>query len=677
LFDLLGVEPIAGRTFGKADGGDGVVISERFWERRFQRSHAALGSRITLDDRPFTIVGVMPDRFQFPYSAASLLPGTAPEARTDIWVPFGPGPGAPGAPRRGRVSVVARLKPGVSPDAAQAELRAVASRIEEGYRGTDRRVGVRLEPLADAVLRPVRSSLWLLFGAVGLVLLTACANVANLLLARMTVRTREVVTRAALGASRVRLARQFLAESLLLALGGGLAGIALARWGTDLLVTLYTGRLPRAHEIALDWQVLVFLLLACVGTAVLFGLPPAFASARVDPYAVTKESGGQQTTGRPVARMRDALAAVEIALAFALGVGALLVMREMIRLQQLDPGMKTGNVAVLHVTPRAPAADYYAIEARTAALPGVEAAGFIQLVPLQNWGWEAGFDIRGRAPDPGVRPVAELRYVTPGYFRALGVPIVKGRGFMAGDVEGAPRVILVNEALVRRYFSGEEAVGRELDRGTIVGIVGDVRNVRLDRPADPEIYYPAAQNVTMTSDLGMSLVVRAAGDPEPVMPAIRRAVLDVNPKLAIFDIKTMDQIVDESLWELRLYRWLIGLFAALALVLAAIGLYGVVSCSAAARTREFAIRLALGSGHAPLARLVMRRAVVLTSTGLACGLATVLLLTWLAGEVPNLRPDAPTCAAVAAVLFVITLGACAVPATRATSIDLVSALRRE
>jgi putative ABC transport system permease protein len=339
--------------------------------------------------------------------------------------------------------------------------------------------------------------------------------------------------------------------------------------------------------------------------------------------------------------------------------------------------MSTGNVAVLHVTPRAPAADYYAIEARAAALPGVEAAGFIQLVPLQNWGWEADFDIRGRARDPGVRRTTGLRYVTPGYFRALGIPIVKGRGFTAGDVEGAPRVVLVNEALVRRYFPGEDALGRELDRGTIAGIVGDVRNVRLDRPAEPEIYYPAAQNVAMTSDLGMSLMVRAKGDPELLMPAVRRAVLDINPRLAIFDIKTMEQIVDESLWELRLYRWLIGLFAALALVLAAVGLYGVVSYAAAARTREFAIRLALGSDHQSLARLVMKQALVLTGAGLVCGLATVLLLTWIAGEAPILRPDANTCAAVAAVLFVITLGACTVPAMRATAIDLVGVLRSE
>jgi putative ABC transport system permease protein len=678
LFDVLGIEPIAGRVFRPDDQADTLVISERLWERRFERSPAILGSRVMLDGQPFSIVGVMPAQLQFPYSAASLLPGTSPEARTDIWLPFVPPSdgSARTSERRGRVRVVARMKPGVSRSAAEAELRLIAARLEARHRGTDIRVGVRLEQLSDTVLHSVRSSLWLLFGAAGLVLLTACANVANLLLARMTVRTREVVTRAALGAGRLRLVRQFFAESLLLALAGGLAGAGLARWGTDLLVSLYTGRIPRAHEVALDWRVFAFLLLCSLVTAVLFGLAPAFTAARIDVRAVTREATGHQTASRRLGRLRDALATIEIALAFTLAVGALLLVREVGRLQNVDTGMDPRNVVVLHLTPRAPAADYYAMEARVAALPGARAAGFIQLLPLQNWGWNAGFNIRGRAP-AGTPPAAELRYVTPGYFAALGIPLVAGRGFTDADKEGAPPVILVNQALANRYFPGEHAVGRRLDRGTIVGIAGDVRDVHLSRPAEPTIYYPAAQNVTMTSDLGMSLVVRAAGDPESLVPAIRRAVTEINPNLAIFNVMTMEQVIEDSLWQLRLYRWLIGLFAALALVLAAIGIYGVVSYAAAARTREFAVRLALGSSNRALAALVMRRALLLTSGGLACGLATVLMLTWIVGDTGAVRPDPSTCAIVAAVVCAITVIACALPTARTAALDPAEALRQE
>ena len=679
LFSILRVEPIAGRAITTNDSPDVVVISERLWDQRFRRDPSLVGRTLTLDGHALTVIGVMPASFQFPYRAASLMAGALPESRTDVWVPLEPLRfSADGTLRQGRLSVIARLKPGIGLEAGNADLRLLASRVEEQLRAKRIRIGVQLSPLSDVVLGPVRRSLWMLFAAVSLVLAAACANVANLLLARMAVRTREVATRAALGAGRLRLVRQFLAESLLLSLAGGLMGAVIARWGTSVLIALCTGRVPRADQITLDWQAFAFLLLACLTTALLFGLAPAFMAARVDVHGVTKEAGGHATLNRSYRYLRDSLVVLEIALAFVLAMGAALVIREIVRLQHVESGMVTENVIALHLTPRVAAADYYAIEARVAELPRVRAAGLTQLVPLQNWGWEAGFSIRGRPDDPAERRVAGLRYVTPGYFGALGIPIRAGRALAPSDTADAPKVILVNEAFGRRYFPGEDPIGRETNRGTIVGVVGDVRNVHLDRPAEPELYYPAAQNVTMASDIGMSLLVRTEGRPEPLIQSVRAAVKEANPRLAVFNIRTMEQVLEDSLWELNLYRWLIGLFATLALVLAAIGLFGVISYTAAARTREFGIRLALGSKHSALGRLVLRRGLWLAAAGLACGVGVVLALTWWLDELPaGVRPDAATASGVALVLLVITLLACAVPAIRAAAVDPVTALRQE
>jgi predicted permease len=678
FFSLLGVQPIAGRTFAPGDQPGVAVISARLWQQRFNGDPALPGKTVTLNGSPVTLIGVMPDTFQFPYSAASILPGALPQSRTDIWIAMAPLRASASAElRRGRVSVIGRMKPGVAHASARAELELIARRLEEQYRGTAIRVGVRLEPLADVVLGPVRRSLWLLMAAVGLVLAAACANMANLLLARMTVRTREVVTRAMLGASRTRLVRQFLAESLLLSLAGGAAGLLVARWGTAVLLSVGAARIPRTHEIALDWQAFAFMLLICLLTAVLFGLTPALSAARLDAAAATNDSL-KQTPAKTYGRIRDGLVVVEVALAFVLALGAGVVVRELIRLQRVDSGMVTENVLTLHVTPRAEPNHYYAIEQRVAQLPGVLDAGLTQLVPLQNWGWIADFSIEGRPRDPRHRSVAGLRYVTPGYFRALGIPIVRGRGLVDGDTADAPRVILVNDALARQYFPGEDPVGRVLDRGAIVGVVGDVHQVRLDRPAEPEIIYPIAQNFAVAPDLGMSLMVRTAMPPELQIDAIRAAVREVNPNLAIFNVKTMERVIDDSLWELNLYRWLIGLFAALALLLAAIGLYGVIAYHVSSRMREFAVRLALGSEPGALSRLVLRRAAALTAIGLAAGVAMALSLLPVVSSLGIGTATHPTTyAGVCVLLFALALLACAVPALRVAAVEPATALRHE
>jgi predicted permease len=678
LFVVLGVPALIGRTFASGDPVNVAVISRRLWRERFAEDPALAGRTITLNGEAFTLLGVMPEDFQFPYRAASLLPGVFSESRTDVWLPLPPlRSGVNGELRRGRASVVARLAPGVAVASALSELRVIGAGVE-AQENPPRRVGVRLEPLQSVVRGAVGRSLWMLFAAVGLVLAAACLNLANLMLARLAVRSREILTRAALGATRGRVLTQLLAESLLLALAGGLAGIVVAGWGSGLLVKVAAAIIPRAHEVRLDWQAFAFLLVASVVAAVAFGIVPAVLASRLDLSGLSREAGGSATAGRRFARLRDGLVIAEVTLAFVLAVGASLMVREMMRLRAADTGMNTANVLVLHLSPRVPVDQYYAIEDRVSQLPGVGGAGFIQLVPMQNWGWQAGFSIEGRPPSAGERPVTELRYVTPGYFHAAGIPLRRGRFFTASDVDGSPGVVLVNETLARRYFPGEDPVGRRLDRGLIVGVVGDVPTTRLDRPSEPELYYPAAQNVAMTSDLGLSLLVRTPGAPESLTPAIRAAVASISPNVAIFNVRTMTQVVEDSMWEVNLYRWLIGSFALLALVLATIGLYAVIACTASARSKEFAIRRALGSGRTALARLVLRRGLWLTLTGLVFG----AFLSWIAASAWRSLPIAGgpgfgTYAVVSALLLVVGLLACALPAWRSSAVDPTAILRQE
>jgi putative ABC transport system permease protein len=684
FFPVLGVSPLVGRTFAAGDPSSVVVLSAALWERLFHRDPAAIGRTVALSGnrwdpvqrrsviarRELTVIGVMPDAFQFPYGASSTFAGTQPEFRTDMWIPDERLNGG----RFGNVT--GRMKAGVTVGAALAELDAIEKRLDVTLPGPYRALGVQLVPLSDDVLGEVHKSLWLLLGAVGLVLAAACANVANLLLARTTARAHEVVTRAALGASPGRLIGQFLVESLLLSLTGGVAGVLVARWTLDLLVKVGAARIPRAHEIALDWIAFAFLLAVCVVVAVLFGLAPAVMAARTDAQDITKASGGRSTGSLTFSRVRDGLVVVEVALAFVLALGIAGVMRELSRLERTDSGMVTDSVLTVHLTPRIPDGDYFALAERVAQLPGVQAAGFTQMVPLQNWGWLGDYHIAGRPRED--RPTIELRSVTPGYFTALGVPVRAGRNLTIGDGLQDPGALLVNETLARLHFPGEDPVGRDTDRGTIVGVVGDVRQAGLNRPIVPEIYKIINRDAGVAPDLGMTLVVRTTGPPEAIVPAVRAAARDVNPIVALFNIKTMSEVVSDSLWELKLYRWLIGLFAALALALAAMGLYGVISYSVTSRTREFAVRQALGSDPAGVARLVLRRGLRLTAGGLVFGIAGAL------GLLPLMRrlsavftPDAATFAAIIALLVCLALVACLVPALRVARVNPATALRHD
>ena len=683
FFSVLGVEPLAGRTFRPDDPADVAVTGEAFWRDRLGGDPSVIGRLITLDGEPFTIIGVMPESFQFPYGAASLLSGVASEGRTELWLPSGP----LGQPGRGRPSLVGRLKAGVPVKAAESELAVIAKRLEAQSPLTNSGLGVRLEPLSEGVVSPlIRRQLFVLFGAVGLVLALACANVTNLSLVRMTLRGKEVAVRAALGAGSFRLVRQLLAESLLLSLTSGIVGLGLTWCGTKQLTLLAGAQLPRAYEVGLDWRVFLFLLAACVFTGVLFGLAPALIAMRADAQSVLQQSGGRSTMGVGPRRLRDGLVVAEVALAFVLAVGATLLVRELVRLRNTDAGMVTANVVTFHlghrVTPRTDVGQFYEIAERVTRLPGVRAAGFTQMLPLQNWGWTSNStDLRPRgspAPESLPFPVS-MRYVTPGYFDALGIPIREGRAFTATDTRDAPPVILINEALARRHFANDDPVGLETNRGTIVGIVRDVRQVNLDRSADPELYFPIAQNWSQVSELGMSLVVRAENRPDTLVEPVRSVVRQVNPSLAIFDVKTMDRVIADSLSDFTLYLSLMAAFAALALLLASTGTYGVISYVATSRMREFAIRVAMGADEARMTRLILGQGARLTAIGLGCGLFVALAATPVLQNLPvTVRPpDVTLLGSVAALIGVVGIGACVAPAFRAAHVDPTFVLRNE
>jgi putative ABC transport system permease protein len=449
-------------------------------------------------------------------------------------------------------------------------------------------------------------------------------------------------------------------------------------------------RIPRLYEVNVDWRVFAFLFATCTLAALTIGLAPAWIAIRQNAQVVLQRSSGYSTLSTGQSRFRDALVIAEVALAFVLAAGATLLLRELVRLRNTDAGMVTQDVITFHLGRRmisrgrerpldSDVRQFYEIAEHARQLPTVRAAGFTQVLPLQNWGWEATSNdfVRGRAAPPVFS--IELRYVTPGYFETLRVPLIKGRGFTAQDNRDAPGVILINEALARRYFGNGDPVGTETTRGLIVGVVGDVRQVNLDRAASPEIYYPIAQNWSQVGELGMSLVVSTRQAPDSSIDAIRGIIRDVNPNLAIFNIKTMDRVVADSLADFTFYLSLIGLFAILALLLALTGTYGVISFMANSRTREFAIRIAVGADSSSVLRLIIFKGFCLTAIGLILGLFITLTVSPLLQNLPIhvRRPDASTTVPLIVFVTVVALTACLWPALRAARVDPMTTLRNE
>ncbi|MGH2779879.1 MAG: ABC transporter permease, partial [Thermoleophilaceae bacterium] len=584
--------------------------------------------------------------------------------------------------------VIARLGPNVPLERAQAEVDAVTRRLQAAYPEPNAKRGATLVPIEDEIVGSVRPALLILLAAVGLVLLIACANVANLLFARATGQRREIAVRSALGASRGRIVRQLLTESALLALIGGAAGVGLAWWGTDLLLAFGGAELPRANGIGVDEWVLAFAAVVSVLTGILFGIAPALLMSRAGLQPTLKEGDA----GRGL--LRKGLVAGQVALAVVVLVGAGLLIRSLWNLTRVDPGLQPARVLTLE-TQLASSERYEEVESvtrlysrlleRVAALPGVRSAEAVDLLPMSGNFNGLGFAIEGRPePAPGEMPSAEARAVTPGYFRTLGIPLVRGRGITPTDDREGPPVVVINEVMARRHWPGEDPLGARLTRGDegsweIVGVVGDVREFRLGEEPVPAMYFPYAQAPEWMQLTSRFLVIRSASDPLALAPAIREAVRAVEPTMVIHDVRTMDHVIAGTVAQPRFRTLLLALFAAVAAILGAVGIYGVVAHGVARRTHELAIRKALGARRDQIAGMVIRQGMIPVLAGLAIGTVGALAAgRVLASLLFEIGPADPlTFVAVAAVLLIAGLAASYVPARRATRVDPMIALRSE
>jgi putative ABC transport system permease protein len=697
FFQLLGVETLLGRSFVPEEEQPGrdhvVIVSHGFWARRFGADPDLIGKTITIDDKPFTVVGILPSDF-------NLFGGSR---AYDLWMPFDFTSG-----RRGRddysLIVFARLRAGVALERAQADMSAIADRLERTYPETNRDRGVKVITLQENQISTLRPALLLLLTAVGLVLLIACANVATLLLARGAARQRETAVRMALGASRARLIRQSLTESVLLASLGGALGLLLASWGLDLLRSLLpTGvdEMPRVDWIGIDRTVLVFTLLISLLTGMVFGVAPAVLGARTELNEALKDSGKSSAGGARGRGVLDSFVVGEIALAMVLLLGAGLMIRSFGKLLAVEPGFDPENVLTMQVwlpesryAERIKIATFYeqALE-RISALPGVKSTSAVDFLPSSGWGDMTGFALEGRAsPAPGQEPVAQYCVIDGDYFRVMGIPLLKGRPFDTHDRDEAHGVAIVNEAMARRYWPGEDPLGQRIrpafpdtktpwrPKGgnawlTVVAVASDVKELGPIDEAVPAFYLPYLQNPSAL----MRLVVRADAEQMDLVSGIRREVLAIDKDQPVTEIKTMKQFLSESVFRRRFNTILLGLFAAVALILAVVGIYGVMSYSVTQRTREVGIRMALGAQRRDVLRLVLWRGMALMLAGVGIGVAGGLALTRLMSSLlfGVSATDPMTFVLISLLLTGVALGACFVPARRAMKVDPMVALRYE
>ncbi|HEX8335283.1 MAG TPA: ABC transporter permease [Pyrinomonadaceae bacterium] len=707
LFPALGAQAAEGRTFSAEENEEGrnkvVVLSDGFWRRRFA-GLPVVGKTVTLNGEPYTVVGVMPASFQLGREFGGQQP--------DLWAPitFTPQQLNPTTGLTNEfLTVYARMRPGVTVEQAQAEMEAVAAELRRQYMPNSDASNwtLLLTPLDEFVVGRIRTALWVLLGAVVFVLLIACANVANLTLARAAVRQREIAVRTALGASRWRVVRQLLTESVLLSLVGGGAGLLLAMWGVDLLLKLNENRIPRSAEIGLDARVLLFTLGVSLLTGIVFGLAPAFQSSSVSLHDTLKEGGrsGQVGVRRNV---RNALVVAEMAFAVILLVGAGLLIRSFVQIQQVNPGFEPRGVLAVQLSlppnkyPDRPARAAFLRQMleRVRAIPGVKSAGTTTTLPMSGQNSSGSFQIEGRQTAPGVNnPHGSRWLVSEDYFELMRIPLVKGRYFEQRDTEANGHVVVIDEALARKYWPDEDPVGKRVSFESVpnpnpnpnpnpsatpqpiwrevVGVVGHVRNEGLEGESRAQYYVPFGSGNASSANLFVA--VSTDGDPAALAPAVRGAVAAVDRDLPVFRVTTMEKMVSESLTQRRFSMFLFGVFAALAMALAVVGLYGVMSYSVTQRTHEIGLRMALGAQGRDVLRMVVGQGMLLVGVGLAVGLAGAYALSrYMSSLLYEVSAADPlTYAGIALLLAAVALLASYIPARRATKVDPMIALRYE
>jgi putative ABC transport system permease protein len=687
FFSVLGVDPIIGRTFQPGDDKPGAarvtVLNYGMWQRLFGGDKGILGQSLTVGGASYTVVGVLPASFQFSFRP------------NDLWLPYQPSQSQLTRRFMHGTNLIARLKPGVTVEQAQSELGIIAARIEKENNESHAGTGLSIVPLQQEVVGQVKPILLILLGAVGFVLLIACANVASLLLTRSLSRQKEVAIRAALGATRGRVVRQLLTESLLLSILGGVVGLLIAYWGIAALVTALPqnqlNALPFLKTLKIDGGILAFSVGLSFLTGIVFGLAPALQSSRLDLNDVLKE-GGRNTAGGAGHRLRSAMVMTEIALAVVLLVGAGLMMKSLLRLLQANVGFKTDNLLTMSVI--APAGKYTDANRQEAfheqlierikSLPGVNGAGTVNILPI-NPGNTTRFNIEGDpVPPPGQEVEANIRTVDDSYFEALGIPLLAGRMFDERDKADAPGVVIIGKSVADRLFAGRDPIGRRVSYSgikgpsdLIVGVVPDVKITGLDQTIRPVLYYPFRQDTSIFANL----VVRTDADPTTVAAAVRNEVRNLEPDVAIFNVFTMNELITNSpaSFMRRFPALLISIFAGVALLLASIGIYGVVSYSVSQQTHHIGVRMALGAQASDILRMILKQGLVLALAGVSIGVLAALALTRLLSSLlyEVHANDPSTFAIVTGALFAVALLACYIPARRATKVDPLVALRYE
>jgi putative ABC transport system permease protein len=689
LFTVLGVQPVLGRVFTYEEDQPGrnqvVLLTEGLWKRRFGGDPNVLGRTIHLNDKPYTVVGIVP----------SILQWFAP---LDAWIPTGftPAQMSPALRTNQFLFILARLQPGMSLERARAGMAAFAGVLAKNFPDqypASSGWAIRVDSLNELLVGDIRGALLVLLAAVGFVLLIACANVANLLLARAAGRMRELSIRAALGAAKWRIARQLLTESVMLSLLGGAAGVLLGSWGVGFLVKNGPQELPRLDEVAIDGRVLAFTAAIALLTGLLFGLAPVLQVATGNLHDLLKLGARGAAGSLRRHRTRNTLVIAEVAISLVLLVAAGLLLRSFASLEKVDPGFRAQNVLTFGVslppvryrTDAQTSGFFHALLDRVSTLPGVSTAGAVNPLPFTGSNMSGSFSIEGHdVPAGGTAPHADQRIVSPGYFKTMGIPLRRGRLVADSDREGAPLAAVVDEALAHEYFKDQDPIGRHLRRGrgsggpwaTVVGVVGHVQHSALDsKQRKATLYWSYLQRPAQS----VQVVVRTAGDPMALANGIQREVSSLDKDVPIFDVKTMDQRVAASLANRRFAAWLLAAFSFIAMLLAAVGLYGVMAQTVLQRSREIGVRMALGAQSGDVLRMILRQGAILIAGGIIAGTVAALGLTSLMKSLLfAVKPTDPlTFAAVAALLTIVALAAAYLPARRATRLDPVTTLRDE